>query len=301
MALVKSLRENGKFVEMSFKHTTKNSETIDVITQGNEINFNGKRARLVLVTDVTERLKTEKENELNEQRFKALVQDGSELISILDTDGVFTYISPNVQTNYGINPDDYIGLNAFDQLHPDEKEIFKQEFSRLKTEKRIATRPFRYIGINDNWRWLEANVIDMRDNAAVNGIVLNARDVTERIENELKIKESNLRYEAIAKATSDAIYEFDAETKKIYIAGSNYKKLFGFDFKDLQYLDLDFWVSRLHPDEREEVREKIAAIKEDSSDSHHEIEYRFRKQDDTYAHVLDRFDLIWEDGKQVKK
>ncbi|MBC8645187.1 PAS domain S-box protein [Flavobacterium lindanitolerans] len=71
MALVKSLRENGKFVEMSFKHTTKNSETIDVITQGNEINFNGKRARLVLVTDVTERLKTEKENELNEQRFKA--------------------------------------------------------------------------------------------------------------------------------------------------------------------------------------------------------------------------------------
>lgn len=54
----------------------------------------------------------------------------------------------------------------------------------------------------------------MTDNSAVNGIVLNARDVTDRIENELKIKESNLRYEAIAKATNDAIYEFDAVTKK---------------------------------------------------------------------------------------
>lgn len=300
-ALVKSLREERKFMEMSFKHITKNGDIIDVITQGNEINFNGRRARLVLVTDVTQRLKTEKENELTEQRFKALVQDGSELIAILDTDGVFTYISPNVLTNYGVNPEDYIGVNAFDQLHPDEMEDFRQEFSRLKTEKRIATRPFRYIEIDNEWRWLEANVIDMRDNAAVNGIVLNARDVTERIENELKIKESDLRYEAIAKATSDAIYEFDAETKKIYIAGSNYQKLFGFDFKDQQYLDLDFWVSRLHPDERDTVREKIAAIQENSSGSHHEIEYRFRKQDDTYAHVLDRFDLIWEDGKQIKK
>lgn len=301
LKLVEKLRTDNTFRETSFKHIKKSGELMDVITQSNEINFNGRRARLVLVTDVTEKLKTEKENELTEQRFKALVQDGSELISILDTNGVFTYISPNVETNYGLNPNDYIGINAFERLHPDEMELFKQEFSRLKTEKHITTRPFRYIEIDNEWRWLEANIVDMTDNAAVNGIVLNARDVTERIENELKIKESNLRYEAIAKATSDAIYEFDVISKKIYIAGSNYQKLFGFNFNDQQYLDLDFWVSRLHPDEREEVRAKIAAIEQDDAESHHEIEYRFRRQDDTYAHVLDRFDLIWEDGKQVKK
>lgn len=299
--IVKEIRETSKFMETSFRHVRKDGEFMDVITQSNEINFNGRRARLVLVTDVTEKLKTEKENELTEQRFRALVQDGSELIAILDADGVFTYISPNVETNYGVNPNDYIGINAFELLHPDEMEFFQQEFSLLKTEKRLATRPFRYIKIDDKWHWLEASIVDMTDNAAVNGVVLNARDVTERIENELKIKESNLRYEAIAKATSDAIYEFDAVSKKIYIAGSNYKKLFGFNFMDQQYLDLDFWVSRLHPDEREDVRAKIAAITEDNPESHYEIEYRFRKQDDTYAHVLDRFDLIWEDGKQIKK
>ncbi len=299
--IIEDIKKNGDFKESLLKHIKKNGEIIDVVTQSNEIIFNGRKARLVLVTDITDKLKSEKKNELTEQRFKALVQDGSELIAILDTDGIFTYISPNIETNYGLNPQDYIGINAFERLHPDEIEFFKKEFSRLKTEKRVTTQPFRYIQIEGEWRWLEASIVDMTDNIAVNGIVLNARDVTDRIENELKIKESNLRYEAIAKATSDAIYEFDAVTKKIYIAGSNYNKIFGFDFKDQHYLDLDFWVSRLHPDERENLRGQIASIRPDSSESHYEIEYRFRKQDETYAHVLDRFDIIWKNGKQIKK
>lgn len=295
------IKKNHSFNEISLKHIKKSGEVMDVETQSNEIVFNGRKARLVLATDVTEKLKTEKENALAEHRFKALVQDGSEYICILDIKGVFVYISPNVQTNYGIDLKTFIGTNALDTLYGDNIDYFKSIFERLKIDKRIATIPFRYIKINDKWRWFEANIVDMTDNSAVNGIVLNARDVTERIENEIKIIESNHRYEAIAKATSDAIYEFDNVTKKIYIAGSNYNKIFGFNFKDQQYLDINFWVSRLHPDEREWVREKIASITPDSSDSHFEIEYRFKKEDGNYAFVLDRFDIIWEDGKQLKK
>jgi len=298
---VEKIRIDATFNEISLRHIRKNGELIDVETQSNEIIFNGIKARLVLATDITEKLKAEKENLLKEQRFKALVQDGSELISILDTNGYFKYISPNVQKRYGLNPEDYIGSYAFDKLHYDDLEFFKQQFSLLKSQKRMTTKPFRYIHFDNKWRWLEAIVVDMTDNPAVNGIVLNARDVTERIENELKIKESNLRYEAIAKATSDAIYEFDSITKKIYIAGSNYNKIFGFNFNDQQYLDLDFWVKRLHPDEIEWVREKIASIQPNSSDSHHEIEYRFKRENGSYAYVLDRFDLIWENGRQIKK
>lgn len=295
------IKTNTNFNEISLKHVTKTGMLIDVETQSNEIIFNGRKARLVLATDITEKLKAKKENLLSEQRFKALIQDGSELISILDTNGHFKYISPNVQKRYGINPEDFIGTNAFEKLHHDDLDFFKYQFSQLKNHQRLTTKPFRYIQFENKWRWLEASVIDMTDNPAVNGIVLNARDVTERIENELKIRESNLRYEAIAKATSDAIYEFDAISNKIYIAGSNYNKIFGFNFQDQQYLDLNFWVERLHPDERESVRENLTSIKPDTEGLHHELEYRFKKQDGSYAYVLDRFDLIWENGKQIKK
>jgi PAS domain S-box-containing protein len=298
---LKLIKENNSFNEISLRHVKKSGEPIDVETQSNEIIFNGRKARLVLATDITEKLKAEKENVLAEQRFKALVQDGSELISILDTEGYFKFISPNIKNRYDLDPKDFIGTYAFDKLHYEDLDFFKQQFSQLKNHKRITTKPFRYIRFQNKWRWLEASVVDMTDNPAVNGIVLNARDVTERIENELKIKESNLRYEAIAKATSDAIYEFDSVSKKIYIAGSNYNKIFGFNFKDQQYLDLDFWVERLHPDEIAWVREKIATIKPNPSNLHHEIEYRFKREDGSYAHVLDRFDLIWENGRQIKK
>jgi len=300
LSVIQKNRNASEFSETYLKGITKRGEVIDVITQSNEIEFENKKARIVLITDVTEKLKTEKDSQLTEERFKALVQDGSELISILDSKGNFTYISPNVERNYGINPKDYIGINAFSWLHPEDASFFVSEFSKLKEKKRIATKPFRYIYFDGKWRWLEANVIDMTDNMAVNGIVLNARDVTDRIENEMRIKESNLRYEAVAEATSDAIYEFDAITKKIHITGSNYNKIFGFNTKD-QSLDMSFWVSRLHPDEKKWVSEKIASVKPGSPDSHYEIEYRFRKQDNTYAHVLDRFSIIWENDLQIKK
>lgn len=288
------------FSESFLKTKTKSGKIIDIVAQSNAIEFEKKKARLVLIVDVTEKLKTENNNKLTEERFKALVQDGSELISILDSKGHYTYISPNVETNYGINPKEYLGTNAFDWLHPDDAPFFTSEFSKLKFKKRFATKPFRYIYVNEKWRWLEANIVDMTDNIAVNGIVLNARDVTERIESEMQIRESNLRYEAVAEATSDAIYEFDMATKKIYITGSNYSKIFGFGEKD-QSLDMSFWISRLHPEEKKWVGEKIASIKPEDPDSHYEIEYRFRKKDDTYAHVLDRFSIIWKNGLQVKK
>lgn len=297
---LEKIRNKGDFSETFFKTITKTGESVYIIAQSNEVYFEEKRARLVLITDVTEKLKTEKDNELVEQRFKALVQDGSELISILDAKGHFSYISPNVERNYGINPQQYIGVNAFDLLHPTDAPFFISEFSELKLKKRLTTKPFRYIFVEGKWRWLEASIIDMTDNIAVNGVVLNARDVTERIESEMLIQESNLRYEAVAEATSDAIYEFDAATKKIYITGSNYSKIFGFGEKD-QSLDMSFWVSRLHPEEKKWVSEKIASIKPGTADSHYEIEYRFRRQDDTYAHVLDRFSIIWENNVQVKK
>ena len=298
--IVERVRSQSDFSESFLKTVTKSGKIIDIIAQSNEIEFEDKKARLVLIIDVTEKLKIEEDSKLTKERFQALVQDGSELISILDSKGHFTYISQNIERNYGINPQEYIGLNAFDWLHPDDAPFFISEFSKLKFKKRFATKPFRYIYVDGKWRWLEANIVDMTDNLAVNGIVLNARDVTERIESEMLIKESNLRYEAVAEATSDAIYEFDMATKKIYISGSNYNKIFGFGEKD-QSLDMSFWISRLHPEERKWVAEKISSIKQDTPDSHYEIEYRFRRKDDTYAHVLDRFSIIWKNGVQTKK
>ncbi len=298
---IKKVQCSHDYNEFTSRHIKKNGDVITVETQSNELIFNGRRARIVLATDVSERIKAKEENFLTEQRFKALIQDGSEMISILDTDGNFKYISPNIEKRYGINPKQFIGVNAFQIIHRDDVESFKRQFSELKHKKRITSKPFRYIRVGKKWRWLEANVVDMTDNVAVNGIVLNARDVTERIENELKIKESNLRYEAIAKATSDAIYEFDVATKKFYVTGSNYNKIFGFNFDEKQQMDLKFWTSRLHPSERDQVIKQIESIKPSSSNEHHELEYRFRKQNGSYAYILDRFDIIWENKKQVKK
>ncbi|NBL64148.1 PAS domain S-box protein [Flavobacterium sp. NST-5] len=300
LKIIKQKQSNSTFGESALRHVTKSGTIINVETQSTDFIFQNRKARMVLINDITEKLESKKTTQLSEQRFRALIQDGSEMISILDTNGRFIYISPNINAKYNINADSFLGQNAFDFLHPEDAEHFRSEFLQIKEKKRISTRPFRYMRFENNeWRWLEANVVDMTDNEAVKGIVLNARDVTTRVENELQLLETNRRYEAIAKATSDAIYEYDALTKKIHIAGSNYNKIFGFNFID-PILDLDFWISRLHPSEVESVRKAIASLKPGDT-KHHDLEYRFRKQDDSYAFVSDRFDIVWENNKPIKK
>ncbi|WP_306352919.1 PAS domain S-box protein [Flavobacterium sp. '19STA2R22 D10 B1'] len=297
---IQHYKKHNEYSEGIYKIIKKNGETIDVLLQSNEILFNSRKSRLVVTTNITEKLKSEKEKELTEQRFKALVQEGSNLISILDSKGNYLYVSSNIQNQFGIDPKRLIGKNVFDYIHRDDRERVWKEFEKLQIEKRTTTTPFRYKSVNKKWRWFETIMINMTNNPAVNGLVANTRDVTERIEGEIKIKESTERYEAVAKATNDAIYEYDFSTQKIYIAGFVYKNLFGHQFNK-EFIDLEFWKSNLHPDESKEVKNKIKAAAKNSKKKHFEFEYRLRKSNGSYAYVLDKFDIIWENGKAIKK
>lgn len=138
-----------------------------------------------VMIDITERKKIEEENSLKEQRFKKLVQDGGDLIVILDSSGNYTYVSPTSFSILEIEAKEFIGKNAFDFVHPDDKEMVISSFSMLKSEKRVLVKPFRFLHKDKTWRWIETTITNLLDDPAVNGIVANSKDVTEK----LKIQE----------------------------------------------------------------------------------------------------------------
>ncbi|HEY0091115.1 MAG TPA: PAS domain-containing protein, partial [Flavobacterium sp.] len=113
-------------------------------------------------------------------------------------------------------------------------------------------------------------------------------------------KETNQRFEAIAKATSDAIYDYDFQTDRIFISGSNYHTLFGYLFKD-HATNSEFFKSCIHPDDRENLYAFFKSTVENPKKTHFETEYRFLKRDGSYANILDRFNVIWNNGAPVKK
>ncbi len=273
------------------QHAKKSGELMYVEIQSDEIDFDGRKARLVLATDITEKTKSAKALQLSEQRFKALVQDGSDMIAILSREGYYKYVSPASESILGIKAATLVGKEAMDFIHDEDKERVQGNFNLLDHEKFIQIAPFRFKDNDDKWRWIETRLTNMIGDPAVGGIVANSREVTERIEGELKIKESVERFNIVAKATSDIIWDWNLKTDKIEW-NENIKNVLGYLSVQTSFA---WWIDCLHVEDMERVEKKIKASIQ-KLNTFWSDQYRYRCADGTYKYFFDRGFLIRDEN-----
>ncbi|WGQ10663.1 PAS domain-containing protein [Pedobacter gandavensis] len=286
----------GQFNSSIVQHRKKNGEIIFVQVDGNPIMFDHKNARLVIVVDQTEQVNAEIELARSEQRFKSLVQDGSDLIGILDNQGNYKYVSPTTAPILGIEASDFIGKNAFDFIHPEDKSSIQLEFDRLRNDKQVKLPPFRFKNKYGEYRWIETIITNMLDDPSIEGIVSNSRDITERIEHETKTQELLDRFSIVSKATSDAIWDWDITTGKIQW-NQAIKSVFG--YSDTCY-NIEWWEKQIHPDDLVNVQTEFSNLIENTN-SKLQLKYRFRCADGSYKCVLDRsFILFGQDHQPIR-
>ena len=145
----------------------------------------------------------------SEERFKALVQEGSDLISILDLEGNYSYVSPTSTSILGFEPHEFMGRTPFEFIHPEDLERTLACLQNIATETKVTVEPFRFQNKAKEWRWIETVLTNMLDNPAVKGIVANSRDIT----TELKLKELNRLSGRLAKIGS---WEVDFVNQSVF-------------------------------------------------------------------------------------
>lgn len=281
--------ESGGFFQDIFRHTKKSGETIIVEIQSNEIILEGRKARLVLGNDVTKRYTAEEQLRFSEQRFKALVQEGSDMVAILSLDGVYQYVSPTSTAILGTPPEHYISRSVFDFIHRSDHDRIKQYLTLLSTQKRVSISPFRFKDALGNWRWIETILTNMVDDPAINGVVANSRDITQSVEYELKLRESVARYNIVAKATSDTIWDWDLKSNKI-LWNKGIKDVFGYEESEICE-DASWWSERIHPADSRKIMAKLDEQLKKKLLNWRE-EYRFLCADGNYKYVLDKGFLV---------
>jgi PAS domain S-box-containing protein len=116
------------------------------------------------------------------------VQEGSDLIAIVDSVGNYKYVSPSCTAILGITSEEFIGRNTGEFIHPDDLSKAFECLKKLATQKRVELEPVRFQNHKKEWRWMETICTNLIDNPAVCGIVINARDITERIEEQKRLK-----------------------------------------------------------------------------------------------------------------
>jgi len=141
-----------------------------------------------IIEDVTERKRSTEALRQSEQYYRSLIENALDTITILDGDGTITYESPAVERVLGYVPEELVGKSVFDYLHPDEiarvKDVFRRSSGLAGVTETVEIR-FRHR--DGGWRTLEAVGNNLLDDPAVGGVVVNARDVTQRKEAEERL------------------------------------------------------------------------------------------------------------------
>jgi diguanylate cyclase (GGDEF)-like protein/PAS domain S-box-containing protein len=109
------------------------------------------------------------------------VQSGADVIAMLDTNGVVNYVSPSHERVTGFPPDEVIGRTGLGRIHPDDLPSMEQAFADLLAQPDTTLRvEVRIVHRDGSWRTLEATAANMLAHPAVGGLVVNARDITDR-------------------------------------------------------------------------------------------------------------------------
>ena len=172
-----------------------------------------------VLRDITARRQYQESLRESEQRLRTiLVQYISDIITILEADGTIRYVSPAVERVLGYKPEELIGKNIFDYVHPEDVEGAVKELGPIQsppeTREPVEVR-FRHK--DGSWRYLEGIGNNLIDDPALGGVVINSRDVTWRKQAEEKLKKSYDLLQAVMEGTTDAVFVKDLQGRYLMI------------------------------------------------------------------------------------
>jgi PAS domain S-box-containing protein len=138
---------------------------------------------LLAVQDLTSRKIMEEELKENEEKFRLLVQNASDIITVFDQDGTIKFESPAIESVLGYKPEERVGRNiSMDPIvHPDDRKLKIDLLQRAVADsKKNIYGEFRLRHKNGTYRTIDAIFRNVLEDKRIAGIVANYRDITDR-------------------------------------------------------------------------------------------------------------------------
>jgi diguanylate cyclase (GGDEF)-like protein/PAS domain S-box-containing protein len=206
------------------------------------------------VEDVTQAHRAQVALEASERWFRALTEKAQVLTVLCGAEGGVSYASPASETMLGKSPESLRGSNVFDWLHPDDVADARQEQSRVLTHSNLGVESlYRYRHSDGSWRYLASLASNCLADRAVQGIVLNFRDATERKraeQAEAALRDSEDRWKLALEGAGAGVWDCDLQTG-VEIYSSRFTEMYGFEDHELS-APVGTLVARVHPDDRAE-------------------------------------------------
>ena len=166
---------------------------------------------MLVAQDITDRRAAQAAQASSENRFKALIQHSSDIVTVGNRGGYVVYTTPSMQTILGRDPEQLIGKYIMEFMHPSEhveiKRVYAEVLEGGAGTIRISTN--RFLHQDGHYVWMEWVATNQVANPNVRGVVMNARDVTQRVTSDRALEDSRRTFEALFEHSPDAILLVD--------------------------------------------------------------------------------------------
>ncbi|MCU1287431.1 MAG: diguanylate cyclase/phosphodiesterase with sensor(s) [Acidobacteriales bacterium] len=217
---------------------------------------------------------------------RALLLQSPDVIAVLEANGTIKFQSPSVKEVLGYEPNEMIGRQSFDLLHPDDFPHVMKVFADLGAQPgKVMVAICRFRRKDGSWCPLECIGKNLLDDPLINGILISSRDNAQQRLTEERLRESEERYSLAMQGTNDGLWDWNLKTNEVYFS-PRWKAMLGYADAEIGST-ADEWLNRVH---REDVAALQAAIGShiENQTSHYEGEYRVLHKDGVYRWMVTR-------------
>ncbi len=223
-------------------------------------NHSGETLLAGIGVDITERKRDE---ERRDQFFNA----SRDMLCLAGTDGYYQLINPAFEKTLGFSKDELMARPFIELVHSEDREETAAALRQLSVGRETIDFENRYRCRSGSYRWLHWRA------TSLNGHTVSAvaRDITERKTREPTLKESQLRYEYLARAIDGIVWEADPVTMRVTYVSPQAERILGYPVERWM-AEPTFWENHLHPADRDRACAARILVKTDSRAC--KLEYR---------------------------
>lgn len=220
----------------------------------------------------------------SERYFRALIEQSSDIVTLLDFETRMLYVSPSIERVLGYDPDELLGQRAFEYLHPDDLEQVMQTVAEgiavAGTTRRLE---YRFRHKDGSWRFLEGVGRNLLDDPAIGAIVVNARDATDRKAAEAALRDRERQLAAAQEIAHVGSWEWDIQSN-VVTWSDELRRIYGVS-PDTPAGYAEF-LQRAHPEDRSRLEELV--VKALQSRQAVDYEWRCVRPNGEIRHILGR-------------
>ena len=284
-ALVGSLMADGRARPLEYRIRRPDGEVRHLLATNQILRRDdGRRERIVgTVRDVTELRDSARTDgdpeqataalERSASRFRALIENSFDVITVFDSDGTVLYTTPSCRRVLGYEPEELIGRPGWELVHPDDQEEADKAFQRALADPGVVAQVVHRIRHKDgSYRTVEIMGRNLLGHPAVRGLVSNLRDITEREEAAHALRRSAAQYRKLVDQAVFGIYR-SAVDGRILSVNPALVELLGFDSGE-ELMSVNMASLYVDPEERKRLIRRHG-----DSQGPFSVETRWRRRD----------------------